>query len=446
MSHAGRFFILVALVVFALVPPARAIEIQRVVSPGGIEAWLVRDSMLPIISMSFAFRGGAALDPPGKEGLAAVTASLLDEGAGDLDTLAFHTRLEDLSIDLGFSAGIDEVKGSLRTLTENREEAFNLLKLAVTAPRFDEEAVARKKGEWIAGLRARERDPDYVASRAWYETVFGEHAYGRPSRGTARSVDALTRDDMKEFAARRLARDNLVIGVVGDIAADELARLLDLAFGELPASAGDIGVPEATPKREPRTVVIERDQPQSVVIFGEQGIKRHDPDFYAAYLMNYVLGGGGFSSRLMVEVREKRGLAYSIGTHLQPLEHAALIVGSVATENARVSESIRLVKEEWARMRDHGVTAEELRDAKTYVTGAFALQLDSTRGIADMLLSTQLQRLPIDYIERRNALIGAVTVDDVKRVAQRLLDPEALVFVVVGRPENLAGSTPGAGG
>ena len=417
--------------------PAGAISIQRVVSEKGIEAWLVEDRSVPVLSMRFAFRGGAALDAKGKEGLADMVSSLLDEGAGPLDSQAFQGRLEDLSVSLGFMAGLDNFGGTLRTLSENRATAFDLLRLALTRPRFDAEPVERIRAQLLAHLARSAERPQGIASRTWYRTAFPDHPYGRPAEGTPESIKRITARDLKDFVTRRLGRDNLMISVVGDISAKELAPLLDTTFGGLPARSQSFTVPEVAPTAAGEMFVIEKDIPQSVVLFGHGGIKRNDPDYYVAYVMIRILGGGGFTSRLNEEIREKRGLAYSVYSYLSAFDRAGLIMGGVATGNDRVAKSIELIRAEWAKMRAKGVSAEELADAKTFLTGSFFTRLNSTRRIASVLLSVQLDDLGIDYLERRNGLIEAVTEADVKRVAKRLLDPAKLTFVVVGAPKGV---------
>lgn len=428
---------LVAVLLAAPEPAAAAVKVQRVISPGGIEAWLVEDHLVPVLAVEFAFRGGSAVEPEGKEGLAEMASALQDEGAGELDSQAFQQRLQDLAIRLKFDAGRDSYGGSLKTLTENRDQAFRLLRLALTEPRFDPEPVRRIRGQLLAILAREAEDPDTIAGRTFSRAVFPGHPYGRAPKGTPETINGITAEDLRGFVARHLARDNLVIGVTGDIDAATLAPLIDATFGGLPEVARVPPVAEATPAATGRVQVVDKGIPQAVVVFGHAGLKRDDPDYIAAYVLNYILGGGGFTSRLVTEVREKRGLAYSVYSYLQPMDHAALIVGGVATENARAGQSIELIRAEWRRMRESGPTAEELEDAKTYLTGSYPLRFTKTDRIARILVGLQLDRLGIDYIERRNGLIEAVTLDDVRRVANRLLDPEALSFTVVGRPEGL---------
>jgi zinc protease len=418
---------------------AEAAKIQRVVSPGGIVAWLIEDHTNPIIALRLSVAAGSVYDPRGKEGLAELTASLLDEGAGDLDSQTFQGRLQDASISLGFDAAMDRFSGGLKTLTRHRDEAFDLLRLALAAPRFDADAIERMRAETLTRLSREAESPQRIAGETWWHQSFPHHPYGRPTQGTVESVKAIGRADLQDFVKRHVTRDTLILGVVGDITAQDLAPLLDKTFGGLPAKGASAGVGNVAPETRGDIRVVRRENPQSAVIFGQRGIKRNDPDFYAALVMNYILGGGSFNSRLYAEVREKRGLAYSIGTYLSPLEHAGLIVGSVGTRNSQVKQTIDLIRAEWKRMAAGDIGQAELDDAKTYLAGSFALQFRNSDAIAQLLVAIQAESLGIDYIERRNKLIAAVTLDDVKRVAKKLLDPAGLSFVVVGDPEGLPG-------
>lgn len=416
--------------------PAHAgARVQEVVSKSGVRAYLITEEAVPFLSLSMHFRGGAAYDPPEKSGLAYMTSGLLDEGAGPYDSQAFRAELENNAIRLSFDADRDGFTGELRTLTRNREKAFELLRLALTEPRFDEEPVARIRGQILAELRRSETDANYVAGRTWFARAFEGHPYARPTRGTPETIAAVTVEDMRGLVRDRLARGNLSIGVSGDITAEELAPLLDEVFGSLPAEPA---LPEVA-DRPPQTgglVVVEMPQPQSVVTFGHGGIDRHDPDYYAAYVANYILGGGGFSSRLTEEVREKRGLAYSVYSYLYETDASPLWLGGVATSNERVAESIAIVRAEVARLAKEGVSEQELADARTYLTGSFPLRLTSNDQVARMLMGMLVHDLGQDYIDRRNALVEAVTLGDVNRVARRLFDGELLV-TVVGAPEGL---------
>lgn len=437
-SHMPRIIALCVFSIYLLMArPAIAIDIQRVTSPGGIEAWLVEQHPIPLIAMDFAFKGGAKLDPAGKVGLTTLAAALIDEGAGEMDSQAFQKRLEEQAIRLGFQADHDAFRGSLQTLTENSDEAFRLTRLALSAPRFDAEPVTRIKAQLLAGLQQADEDPDAIANKAWFAAAFPNHPYGRPAEGEAGHIERISADDLRQFTARQITRDQLLIAVVGDIDAARLGQLLDATFGELPKSSGE-STPELVIPAVNKTLVIKRDIPQTVMVFGLPGLLRKDPDFIPAYVMNYILGSGGFNSRLTVEIREKRGLAYSVYSHLAPLAQSGLFIGGVATQNERANETVALLRQELARMRGEGVTPQELEDAKTYLTGSFPLRFDSNAKIAEQLLGLQLEDMGIDYLDRRNDLVRAVTREDVNRVAKRLLNAENLLLVSVGQPNGVS--------
>ncbi len=427
--------------------PAYATTIQRVVSPGGIEAWLVQEPAVPLIAVNFAFAGGSVQDAPGKGGTANLVASLLDEGAGDFDSKAFADALERKAIEMNFYAERDHLGGSLRTLTENRDEAFDMLRLALTAPRFDAADVALNRAQILSMLRRETTSPGDIASRRWWETAFAGHPYGRPVSGTPDTLPNVTIDDLKSYTHRVLARQNLKVAVVGDIDAETLKPLLDRVFGALPAKPDLVAVANVVPAGLGRQIEVSLDVPQAVVDFGGPGIARKDPDFMAAYVINHILGGGSSDSRLYQEVREKRGLAYSVSDSLVWLDHSAVLLGGTATRADRAGETVDLIEKEIHRFAEQGPTAAELAEAKNYVTSSFALNLDTSTKIASLLVQLQLDDLGIDYFQKRSAMIDAVTLDDAKRVAKRLLGNGMLV-TVVGRPAGVASATvaPGQAG
>jgi zinc protease len=428
----------------ATLPPARATTIQRVTSPGGIEAWLVQEPAVPLIAIDFAFEGGSVQDPEGKAGTANLVASLLDEGAGNLDSKAFTDRLERNAIEMDFEAGRDSLDGSMRTLTQNRDEAFDLLRLAVTAPRFDDTDVALNRAQITAMLRRATTSPGDIASRRWWEAAFAGHPYSRPVRGTQETLANITVEDLKSYSRRMLARQNLKIAVVGDIDAETLKPLLDRVFGALPAKPDLTPVANAVPQALGREIDVRLDVPQTVVDFGGPGIARQDPDFMAAYLVNHILGSGSSDSRLYQEVREKRGLVYSVSNSLVWLDHSAVFLGGTATRADRASETVGLIEKEIRRFAEDGPTAAELAEAKSYINSSFALSLDTSSKIAAMLVQLQRDHLGIDYFQKRSAMIGAVTLADARRAAQRLLG-NGLLVSVVGEPEGVASANAAAG-
>ena len=413
---------------------AKATTIQRVVSPGGIEAWLVQDPSVPLIAFDFSFRGGANQDPVDKPGVATMATSLLDEGAGDLDSKSFHERAETKAIQLGFSVNRDQTSGSVRTLSANQDEAFELLRLAITSPHFDAVDMERIRDQVLSGLRRETTSPNDLASRRWWSTAFPGHAYGRPVRGTLESIPTITVSDLRDYMRRVFARDTLKIAIVGDIDAATAGKFIDKVFGSLPAKADLSDVPLMQPQGLGQKISIDLDVPQSVLILGGLGIARSDPDFMAAFVVNHVLGGGSFSSRLYREVREVRGLAYSVFSTLVPLEHAALFMTGTATRADRTGQTLDVLQSEIRRLAEEGPTEEELAKSKSFLTGSYALSFDTSSKIAAQLVQIQREGLGIDYIDKRNSLVQAVTMADVKRVARRLLDAGMLV-TVVGRPQ-----------
>ncbi|WP_321365243.1 pitrilysin family protein [uncultured Celeribacter sp.] len=422
-------------VLWLSLPAQAAVEVQTVETPDGINAWLVEEHSIPFTALEIRFRGGTALDRPGKRGETNLMMATLEEGAGELDAQGFAEARDALAASFKFDAYMDSVTISARFLTENRDEAMALLRTALMEPRFDQEAVDRVRGQVQSILRSSETDPGDIASKMFYKQAFGDHPYGSDDNGTAESVAGLTRDDMFLAKDRVMTRDRLYVGAVGDISAEELATLLDDLLGDLPESG-----PKLPERVEPAlaggVTVVPFDTPQSVVMFGQKGITRDDPDFIPAYMANEVLGGHG-ESRLMDEVREKRGLTYGIGSYLVPFDHSELVMGQFSSGNAVVAEAIDVVKDEWAKFVETGLTAEELEMVKTYLTGAYALRFDGNGPIARILVGMQMDGLSPDYITTRNEMIEAVTLDEINAVIQQLYDPESLSFVVVGSPEGL---------
>ena len=429
----------IGLAVLTIAAPASATTIERIVSPGGIEAWLVREPAVPLVVVDFAFAGGAVQDPPGKGGTAELVSSMLDDGVGDYDSNTFHDRLERKAIEMNFSVDRETLRGSMRTLKENSDEAFEDLRLSLNAPRFDASDIELNRAQVLAALRRATSSPGDIANRRWWETAFAGHPYGRPVNGSLESVPTVTVDDLRAYAHRVLARSNLKVAIVGDIDPDAARAMLDHVFGGLPAKADLVPVETVSPQGLGRRIVVNLDVPQSVVEFGGAGIARKDPDFMAAYIVNHILGGGTFSSRLYQEVREKRGLAYSVSDSLMWLDHSAMFLGTTATRDDRTGETLDLIQSEIHRLAENGPTADELAKAKSYLNSAFVLNLDTSSKVAGLLIQLQLDDLGVDYISRRTAMIDAVSLDDAKRVAKRLLDGGLLV-TVVGKPEGVASS------
>lgn len=429
-------FILALGMIFAGATAQAEMDIQVIESPGGIKAWLVEEHSIPFVALELRFQGGASLDLAGKRGATNLMVGLLNEGAGDLDARGFVEAAEEIAAQLSYDVGDDTVSVSAQFLTETRDAAVALLRDSIIAPRFDEDAVERVRLQVLSGIRSSENDPDDIAQEAFAYEFYGDHPYGTPLEGTVESVSGLTRDDLIAAHQGVMTRDKVYVSAAGDITAEELGALLDDLLQDLP----ETGLPlpaDLEIETEAGVSVIPFDTPQSVAVFGHAGIERDDPDFFAAYVMNVVFGGGGFEARLMNEVREKRGLTYGVSSYLLPKDHAALYIGRVASANDRIAQAIEVIQAEWAKLAAEGVTEDELRRAKTYLTGAYPLRFDGNRPIARILVGMQMDNLSPDYVKTRNANIEAVTLEDVKRVAADLVQPEALRFIVVGQPEGL---------
>ncbi|WP_282119548.1 M16 family metallopeptidase [Ruegeria atlantica] len=431
--------IFATLIAFVVALPAWAdIEIEEVTSPGGITAWLVEDHSIPFTALELRFRGGTSLDDADKRGAVYLMSGLIEEGAGDMDARTYARELESLAASFRYGATDDSVSITAQFLTENRDDVIDLLRTTIHEPRFDQDAVDRVKAQVLSGLKSDQTDPNDIAGRNFAQMAYGDHPYGTEGKGTIESVTALTRDDVVTAYQDVFVQDRMYVGAVGDITPEELGALLDKLLADLPETGKPI--PERADVSIPGGVsVVEFDTPQSVALFGHAGIDRDDPDFFAAFVLNHILGGGGFESRLMQEVREKRGLTYGIGTYLVPKDLASVYLGSVSSSNDRIAEAVEVIRDEWARAASEGVTQKELDDAKTYLTGAYPLRFDGNGQIAGIMVGMQMEDLPIDYIATRNDKVNAITLEEINRVASELLDPDGLHFTIVGKPEGLDG-------
>ncbi|MBL8846119.1 MAG: insulinase family protein [Hyphomicrobium zavarzinii] len=436
----GRIDIALSLtvIVLALVltfsRPAHAMKIEVVKSPGGIQAWLVEAHENPLLALKFSFEGGNSQDPEGKDGVANFVSAMLDEGAGDIQASDFQEQMESLAMRMRYEDSRDAFYGNFETLTQNRDESAKLLKLALTKPRFDQDAVERIRGQLLANLVYADRDPEKVAAKEWFAVAFAGHSYSRPSQGTEATVNAITRDDLEAYRKRIFARSNLKVVAVGDITPEQLGKLLDDVFGDLPEKASLAPVPLTKPAAGGKEKWISMDVPQSVAVFGLPAMPRKDPDFMAAFVLNQLIGGGGFASRLMEEVREKRGLAYSVYSYIQPFRHTSILTGGVATRADAIQQSLDVIRKELKHVADEGPTPTEFENAKKYLIGSYALRFDTNSKIASQLLGLLEDDFGPEYIDNRNKMIEAITLDDAKRVAKRLLDTDNLIVTIVGQP------------
>lgn len=428
--------IIFATLVAVTAPAAAQIKIEEVKSPGGIDALLVNEPAIPFVALAVSFRGGASLDPADKAGATSFMAALLEEGTGDLDARGFKEASEALAANFGFGAGRDSVRITAEVLNENRDEALALLRRAIVEPAFNEDAIARVRAQYLASIEQDMQTPRYLAGRRLSQLAYPGHPYSNPVDGTLETIGAITREDLMDAHQRVMSKDHVVVSAVGDISAEELGIVIDRLLDGLP----DSGAPLPTDVEFAASggvSVIEFPSPQSTAIWAQDGISFEDPDFMTAYVMNHILGGGGFGSRLTEEVRVKRGLTYGVYSYFAFLSHSDYLSGAVASANGTIAEAMNVIRAEWTRMATEGVTDAELETAKKNLTGSYALRFDGNARIAGILQSMQIDNFPTNYVNVRNDMVMAVTVDDIKRVASRMLDADSLRFVVVGQPEGL---------
>jgi len=417
-------------------PPETAVNVRTVTTPRGLPFWLVESYAVPLVSLEFAMGGGAAQDPPEKAGLGMLMTHLLDEGAGELDSQAFQRALDETAIELSFHNDRDHIGGRMRTLVKNLERAAELFRLAVNAPRFDEEPFLRVREQVNARLRQDANDPGAVAAKTWKMNAFPGHAYGRPCEGTLETLAQIEPQDLGAVAKRVVARERLVIAVVGAIDETGAAALVDKAFADLPEPADLMPVAEAPFGPLGKVDVVDLDVPQSTIRFGRPGLMRDDPDHIASVVAAHVLGGpGNMTSRLFREVREKRGLAYTVFGAFHALDHGAYYYGGTTTKNERARESFDVALSEIRDVALNGLSEEELEKGKTYLIGSYPLRFDTSVKIASQLVHIQLEGRSPDWLVERNRLIAAVTKESLKRAAERAFGDGALYTTVVGRPE-----------
>lgn len=419
------------LLALTLALPAHAeVAFKSLTSPGGIEAWMVEDYTVPVVTIGFAFEGGAAQDPDDKVGLASLMSSLFDEGAGDLDSDAFQIRLDEVGLEMGFSAGFDSFSGFARMLAEERENATELLALAVNKPRFDQPAIDRMRDQILAGLASRAQDPGYAAGRLWNETLFGNHPYARPLEGTDKSLPTITAEDLKTFHRSLFARDSLKVGIVGALDEKAAGEMIDAIFGALPEESqlAEIGPAQLS---FGQNVAVDYPLPQTSINLAFPGMVETDPDFFAAYVMTELLAGGSLLSELNVEVREKRGLSYGVSGGLVNLDEAEALTIGTSTRPDQAGEAIDVIKATIARMAEEGPDPAALERTKRYLVGAYPInQLRSSVAIASTMVVQQLRGLPIDYVDEREKLIEAVTAEQIEDVAKRIFSAEPSLLQV----------------
>ncbi|WP_274426959.1 M16 family metallopeptidase [Chelativorans sp. YIM 93263] len=427
--HAASSIALLALALSAFVLPAHAeLDIAEVTSERDVTAWLVEDPTDPMVVISFAFLGGTSQDPEGKEGMTDLMTSLLNEGAGDLDSSAFQQRFYETGADLSFRSSRELVAGTIRMLADETEEPLELLKLALTEPRFDEAPFTREQSVAISRVRAEANDPDDQGQRALMAALYGDHPLGR--QATVESLQEITRDDLASLHEKTFARSDLFIGAVGNIDQERLATILDEVFGDLPAEADPADVPPPDINFG-KKVVQTYDRPQSSIQMVYPAVGAKDAEIYTASLIAEMLGGSGLVSRLFEALREERGLTYSAGAYLDSAPEWGDLTVNFSTRGDQTEQAIDAAQQVIEEFATDGPSQEELDGAKQYSIGSYAIsQLSSTSAIARTLVGLQRLGRGRDYLERRVELFDAVTVEDVQDLARQMFSVEPTTLIV----------------
>lgn len=419
------------------------IQVQEIYTKDQVPIWLVENQDIPVISLSLCFKdAGSKADPEGKKGISKFLARMLQEGCGQLEARAFKKYLLENNIQLFIDQTIDHFIIEIRCPQSALQPAFDILKMILAEPAFADTALERVQHQLFTELSQAVHSEKMVAFDVMRQRCFPSHPYGYSLKSQLQNLPSLKKEDLKKFMAEYFTRDQLVVTAAGCINPSQLKEYIESIASHLSLTRKSASIASVIPVLPGSIFVEEMDIPQSAVVFLQPGIERKDPDFYAAYLMMKILGDGVFDSKLWNEVREKQGLAYSINASLSWNSHTTYILGSTATQNKSVAKVIQIIRDQWQVMKEKGVTEAELAATKEKMIGAYPLSFSSTYQIIGMLRMLQLDGLPAHFVNERNHLIEKVTLEEVNQVAQKLLQPEKLTFIVVGKPEELkAGET-----
>ncbi len=430
MTRFSLFFFIIFLPLQLL-----ALDVQEIITKKGIKLWFVKDNTVPIISINFSFKGGTYFDLTGKEGTANLVASLLDEGVENITGFEFKEKMKSLGMKLSFSASKDEFSGVFQTIEENKEESFRLLQLAINKPTFSLEGIEKVKNQVRANIRIRNSDLQKLSSILFEKNFYKGHKFSRSDIGTLSSIEKINRNDLLNYINENFNKSNLVIGVAGNIEEKDLLELIDSLFGNLQEGTESFREIPRFLEFSKGISITKKETPQTSVIFGHKGIMRNDKDFFAARVANYILGGGGFQSKLYKKIREEKGLVYSIYSYLVPYLNDGVILGGFQTKNESVNKTIELLKKEWSKIQTHGVTKKELEDAKSYFLGSFSRNFTNTRSIAGLLNTIQFYELGYDYFIKRKEIIKNLNIKNVNEICKKLFNPDQLFFKIVGNPQ-----------
>lgn len=401
-----------------------------------IKAYLFQDKTNPIISLRFIFKNaGLATDDADKVGIASMAAALLTHGAGELDNVRFNEELENNGIGLSFGADKDDFGGTLITTKDNRKKAFELLKSVLNSPRFDKGEIEQVRAQMLMSLKQQQERPERVLELAFAKALYKNHPYARNPIGEKEDIFKINQEQLKEFVVRHLSQNNLVVGVAGDVDAEELSEVLDEVFGGLPQTGSINFVRPAEVDFMSGEVNVFQDTAQNMARFAAPGVERKHPDFYPLYIANYIFGGAGLNSRLNVAAREKQGLTYGIYTYLSLSDKSALISGGFSSTPENFAKVKEILLSEWQKFGRDGVSAQELKDAKDYLVSSYNLRFASIDGIADMAAYMQKDDLGLDFLQKRNDYVRSVTLEDINRVIKKYFNKNALLFVNSGKFE-----------
>ena len=412
---------------------------DRAVLANGMTLLHSEKTGLPIVTVVVAIKAGSVAETAEKAGLANLTADLLNEGTKKRSSKEISDAIEFVGGSLSTSGGADYITVSLSVLKKDVGLGFDLLSDIILNPAFSDDELQRRKTSIKNSIIQQKEEPGTIASKAFAEAVFGKHPYGRPVEGTEESLDRITRADIVSFHQEYYVPNSTILTVVGDISKSELKSLIEKYFMSWQAKeVKEVSLPFPDSAEKPKVIKIQKNITQANIILGHLGIRRDNPDYYAVSVMNYILGGGGFASRLMDNIRDNKGLAYDVHSSFPASKYGGSFQAELQTKNESANTAIKETLKEIERISTEPVSDKELGDAKAYLTGSFPLRIDSNRKIAGFLTAVEYYGLGLDYVDNYRKFIEAVTKDDILRVAKKYLHPDNFVLVVVGDMEKSA--------
>ena len=426
------FFTLILHVTFYILnSSSHALDVKKSVLENGLTLLIVEKHNLPVVRVTVGIKAGSIVESEENAGIANLTAELLTAGTKKRTASQISEETEFAGASLSASGGNDYATMALSVLKKDLDLGFDLLSDTILNPLFPDDELNKKRERIKGSLRAQEENPEFVASREFKKAVFGIHPYGRLVQGSPESLDRIKRDDLVNFHSSFYAPNNAIMSVVGDITPEEVKNLLKQYFSEWHTKELIVSPPKPEGIKEKKIITIDKDLTQANIILGHVGISRDNPDYYAVSVMNYILGGGGFESRLMQNIREEKGLAYDIHSFFDANKYGGLFEIGLQTKNESANTAIEEILKEIKKIRSKSISDAELSDAKSFLTGSFPMRLETSQRIANFLVAVEYYGLGMDYIDKYPKYINSVTKDDVLRVAKKYLDSENFTLVVV---------------